>query len=135
MATSNVIALPTAAKQKVRQPAGRDARRFCEAMDALPRFPTERVFEPSPYVKQCREEAALLLDSDDTATLQLALAVFSVLSDEQRWRVHGRLLGLSLLNRAGSKGAMAWIGYESASKSRKRDIDEAGMFVAKERGL
>jgi hypothetical protein len=135
MAATNVIELPTAAKSKVRQPAARNARRFCAAMDELPRFPMELAIEPSPYVKKCREEAALMLDTGEAAIMQMALAVFSVLSDEQRIRVHGRLLALSLLNRSGAKEAMAWLAYESASKERKRDIDVAGSFIAKERGL
>lgn len=135
MATSNVIALPTAAKQKVKQPARRDAQTYMEVMTALPQFPERRVFEASPYQRRCEQDARLMLESGEAAIMQMALAVFSVMDENDRLRIHGRLLALSLLNRAGAEHALAWLKYENASKERKQDIDRAALSIKHEFGL
>lgn len=126
--SASVVMLPTAAPLKVRQPMTREARAACEA---LPQFPLERVLKQSPYAKRNLETASLMVEAGDTAMLQLAMALFCVLTDEQRARTVGRLIALKALNRPGAASALAWVEYENAPKSRKKDIDAAGLLVAK----
>ena len=135
MAASNVVRLPTAAKQKVRQPATRSCRRYMKARAELPQFPKVGGFAETSYWTETRRQAEMMLDRSEAAIMQMALAMFRVLDDKDKIRVQGGLLGLVLRNRPGAKEALAWLTYENASKQRKQEIDLAAIEIASERGL
>jgi hypothetical protein len=125
---NNVVQLPTAASKPVRQCPSRT-----RASDwrALIQFPVERA--RSPFGEQVLSDARAMLEADKAATMQIALAVFSVLSDKDRLKVMGRLSGLALRNHAGALSALAWVGYEMSTPDRRRELFAAADWL-QERG-
>jgi hypothetical protein len=77
--------------------------------------------------------ARQMLAADNATTMQMALAVFSVMDEKQRIRVRGRLVALAALGRTGAESALAWVHYEDVSKDRKTGIEWAALRL-QERG-
>lgn len=126
----NVVRLPTSASCSVKQP--RDSRAKRRAVDELPQFPMERTRYQRERANRHELVAMRMLETTNSAVMQMALAVFTVMENQQKIRVKGRLIALSALNRPGAANAMAWIEYEDATKGEKRAIDAAGAELARE---
>lgn len=120
----NVIRLPTAAPKKVRQ---QWSRTTAADRKSLLRFPEPR---PRPsFHESTITDAREMMAADKAAAMQIALAVFSILPDNDRFKVMGRLAGLALRKHAGTSGALAWINYEMSSSQRRQEIFDAAKWL------
>lgn len=130
MAISNVVELPTAAKKKVRQCPSRTKAADWEAL--IP-FPMEKVI--TPFHESVLSDARAMMEVDTKAVMQVALAVFSVLPDNDQIRALGRMAGLALRQHEGTNSALAWLNYEFSSPERKRELFAAAGWLQERGGL
>lgn len=117
-----VVRLPTAAARKVKQPA--TGKRWTAAMAETIRFPIDRTFQMSPYMKHAAEVGERMMSADVEALKELVMALYSVCDRETKAKIMGRLLGMQMLrqNSEARAQALACIEYEDAPLTRKQDI-------------
>lgn len=127
MANTNVVKLPTAAKRKVRQCFSRTS---AADRKALVQFPMDKAIERKAFNENVLDDARAMMEADKAAAMQIALAVFSLLSNNDRMKAVGRLAGLAMLNHAGANSALAWISYEMSSTERRKELFRAADWLS-----
>lgn len=124
---SNVLALPTAAARKVKQP--NNTRRHRAEVAKLSQHPAEYM---TPHQRRAQATAETLMDMQRSVPLLIATAIFQTLEPRQR----GSIMAYAAMLDAGDLGrqASAWLGLLTTdfgmSASVKFEMDK----IAKERG-